>query len=76
MEKYENHGMDCSPPQNQKVEKNLRDPTKINFPHFLKTLGCFDVKCAQLRVVELITVYALGSVRTHVWPYAGAVYGV
>ena len=53
-----NHGMVCPPPQNQKEEKTLRDPTIITFPHFLRTLGCFDVKCAQLRVVELTTAYA------------------
>ena len=41
MENMKNHGMVCPPPQNQKEDKNLQDPTIITFHHFLRTLGVF-----------------------------------
>ena len=53
-----NHGMVCPPPQNQKEDKNPSGFYHNHFPPFLRTLGCFDVTCAQLRVVELTTAYA------------------
>ena len=52
-----NHRMVCPPPQNQKEEKNLREATKIISPIFWWTWGCFDVKCAQLRGIQLTTAY-------------------
>ena len=46
-------------PKIKKRTKTLRDPTIITFTHFFEDCGgCFDVKCAQLRVVELTTAYA------------------
>ena len=51
-------------PKNQKEYKNPSGSYHNHLPPFLRTLGCFDFTCAQLRVVELTTAYAEGSVRT------------
>ena len=57
-----NHGMVCPPPQNQKEDKTLRDPTILPLPPFFEDFGGrFDVRCAQLRVVELTTTYGVGQ---------------
>ena len=54
-----NHGMVCPPPQNQKEDKNPSGSYHNHLPPFFEDFwGCFDVKCAQLRVVELTTAYA------------------
>ena len=53
------HGMVCPPPQNQKEDKNPSGSYHNDLPPFFEDFGgCFDVKCAQLQVVELTTAYA------------------
>ena len=57
--KYEKSwdGLPSSP--NQKEDKNPSGSYHNHLPPFFEDVGgCFDVKCAQLRVVELTTVYA------------------